>query len=255
MIDRYLALTKAELRLFRREPFSIVFVLAFPLMMMLLLSAVFGNDQEEATAVENGMLVWKGVTPDVYYTSASVAAIVGALGFLTLPTRLTAYREQGILRRFRASSVSSGAIIASQLTLAAIMFGTGTLLMAVIARATSGAELPDDVLGVAVALVLGTTAFGAIGVLLATVLKTSRSAQGIGLLLFLGSWLIAGTAPPRAVLPSGLRDFGGATPMGLLVDAIQEPWFGQGWNVSSLLALAGITVAVGAPAMWLFDRQ
>ena len=113
MIDRYLALTKAELRLFRREPFSVVFVLAFPLMMMLLLSAVFGNDQEEATAVENGMLVWKGVTPTNYYTAASVAAIVGALGFITLPTRLTGYREQGILRRFRASSVSSAAIIAS----------------------------------------------------------------------------------------------------------------------------------------------
>ena len=255
MIGRYLALTKAELRLFRREPFSIVFVLAFPLMMMLLLSAVFGNDEEEATAVENGMLVWKGVTPDVYYTSASVAAIVGALGFITLPTRLTSYREQGILRRFRASSVSSGAIIASQLTLAAIMFVAGTVLMAVIARLTSGADLPADVLGVAVALVLGTAAFGAIGVLLAAVLKTSRSAQGIGLLLFLGSWLISGTAPPRAVLPAGLRDFGGAMPMGLLVDAIQEPWFGQGWDASSLLVLAGITVVIGAPAMWLFDRE
>jgi ABC-2 type transport system permease protein len=255
VIDRYLALTKAELRLFRREPFSIVFVLAFPLMMMLLLSAVFGNDQEDATAVENGMLVWKGVTPDVYYTSASVAAIVGALGFITLPSRLTAYREQGILRRFRASSVSSEAIIASQLTLAAIMFVAGTVLMAVIARVTSGAALPEDVLGVVVALVLGTTAFGAIGVLLAIVLKTSRSAQGIGLLLFLGSWLISGTAPPPAVLPSGLRDFGGAMPMGQLVDAIQEPWFGQGWDADSLIVLAGITVVVGAPAMWLFDRE
>lgn len=255
MIDRYLALTKAELRLFRREPFSIVFVLAFPLMMMLLLSAVFGNDQEDATAVENGMLVWKGVTPDVYYTSASVAAVVGALGFITLPTRLTAYREQGILRRFRASSVSSGAIIASQLTLAAIMFVGGTVLMTVIARVTSGAELPADGLGVAVALVLGTTAFGASGVLLAAVLKTSRSAQGIGLLLFLSSWLISGTAPPPAVLPSGLRDVGGATPMGQLVDAIQAPWFGQGWDTNSLLVLAGITVVIGAPAMWLFDRK
>ena len=35
-----------------------------------------------------------------------------------------------------------------------------------------------------VALVAGTAAFGAIGLLLATVVRTSRSAQGIGLLLF-----------------------------------------------------------------------
>ena len=55
---RYLALTRTELRLFRREAFSIVFVLAFPMMMMLLLSAVFGNDQVDATAVEKVILAW-----------------------------------------------------------------------------------------------------------------------------------------------------------------------------------------------------
>ncbi len=253
-MNGYLALLRAEIRLFRREPFSIVFVLAFPLMMMLLLSAVFGNDQADADDMENGMLVWRGVTPTDYYTAASVAGIVAALGLMTLPTRLTGYREQGILRRFRASSVSAPAIITSQLTLAAIMFTAGTVLMAVIAWLASGADLPDDPVGVAVALALGTTAFGAIGVLLTCVLRTSRSAQGIGLLLFIGSWLISGTAPPRAVLPSGLRDFGGAMPLGQLVDAIQQPWFGQGWDTTALLVLAGVSVIVGAPAMWLFER-
>ena len=52
-----LALTRTEMRLFRREPFSLVFVLAFPLMMMLLLSAVFGDDQADVNDMENGMLV------------------------------------------------------------------------------------------------------------------------------------------------------------------------------------------------------
>ena len=84
----YLAMTRAEFRLFRREPFSIVFVLAFPLMMMALLSAVFGNDTSDAQDVENGMLVWRGVTPANYYTAASVAAIIAALGLMTLPTNL-----------------------------------------------------------------------------------------------------------------------------------------------------------------------
>ena len=254
-MKRYLALTKTELKLFLREPFSIVFVLAFPLMMMLLLSSVFGNDEADANDMENGILVWNGVTPASYYTAASVAGIVAALGFMTLPTRLTGYREQGILRRFRASSVSAPAIVAAQLTLAAVMFVAGTVLMAVVARFVSDVDLPDDVLGVVVALLLGTTAFGAIGVLLTALLGSSRSAQGIGLLLFIGSWLISGTAPPRAVLPGGLRDFGGAMPLGQLVDAIQDPWFGHGWDVHGLVVLAAITVAIGAPAMWLFARD
>ena len=73
-MNGYVALTRTELRLFRREPFSIVFVLAFPLMMMMLLAAVFGNDQANAGDVENGMLVWRGVTPADYNTAASVAS-------------------------------------------------------------------------------------------------------------------------------------------------------------------------------------
>lgn len=84
----YLAMTRTELRLFRREPFSIVFVLAIPLMMMALLSAVFGNDQADAQDMENGMLVWRGVTPANYYTAASVAVIIAALGLMTLPIGL-----------------------------------------------------------------------------------------------------------------------------------------------------------------------
>ena len=105
--DGYRALTITELRLFRREPFAVVFALAYPLMMMLLLSAVFGNDQANAQDMENGMLVWRGVTPTDYYTAASVAVIIAALGVMTMPINLAGYREQGILRRLRASSVSA----------------------------------------------------------------------------------------------------------------------------------------------------
>ena len=248
----YLAMARAEFRLFRREPFSIVFVLAFPLMMMALLSAVFGNDQADADDVENGMLVWRGVTPANYYTAASVAVIIAALGLMTLPINLAGYRERGILRRFRASSVSAAVLVGAQLTLALITFLAGTLVMGAVAWLAYDAMLPDDLLGVIVALLVGTVAFGAIGLLLAAVVQSSRSAQGIGLLSFFGLWLISGTAPPRAVLPGGLRDLGGVLPLSPLVTAIQDPWFGFGWSGSDLAVLALYAVGAGAPALWLF---
>lgn len=248
----YLAMTRAEFRLFGREPFSIVFVLAFPLMMMLLLSAVFGNDEADADDVENGMLVWRGVTPADYYTAASVAVIIAALGLMTLPISLAGYRERGILRRFRAASVSAWVLVSAQLTLALVTFLGGALVMGVVASVGYDAMLPDDVIGVLVALVLGTASFGAIGLLLASVARSSRSAQGIGLLLFFALWLISGTAPPRAVLPSGLRDVGGALPLGRLVDAVQDPWFGFGWSVTDLAVLVAYAVAAGVPALRFF---
>jgi ABC-2 type transport system permease protein len=248
----FLAMTRAELRLFRREPFSIVFVLAFPLMMMMLLSAVFGNDEADAHDVENGMLVWRGVTPANYYTAASVAVIIAALGVMTLPINLASYRELGILRRFRASSISAPTLFGAQLTVALVTFLSGAIVMGLVAWLAYDAMLPEDPIGVFVALVLGTITFGAIGLLLASLARSSRSAQGIGLLLFFALWLISGTAPPRAVLPSGLRDVGGLLPLTHLVSAIQDPWFGFGWNPTDLVVLAGYGIAAGVPALWFF---
>lgn len=173
-------------------------------------------------------------------------------GLLTLPITLAGYRERGILRRFHASSVPVATIVGAQVTLALVTFAGGTIVMAVVAHVGYDAMLPEDILGVAVALVAGTAAFGAIGLLLATVLRTSRSALGIGLLLFFSLWLISGTAPPRAVLPTGLRDVGGVLPLAHLVTAVQDPWFGFGWSGADLAVLAAYAVVAGVPALMLF---
>lgn len=51
----YLALTGSELRLFLREPFAVIFVLVFPLMMMLHLADV-GVEHWEAPSHSRGGL-------------------------------------------------------------------------------------------------------------------------------------------------------------------------------------------------------
>lgn len=248
----YLAMTVSEIKLFLREPFSIIFVLVFPLMMMMLLSAVFGDDPDEAQAVENGFLVWRGVVPVDYYTAGSVAVIIAALGLMTLPINLAGYREQGILKRLRASSAPAWTVFGAQLTVALLTFVAGTIVMGVVAWLAYDAMLPEDPIGVAVAVLLGTFTFGALGLLLASAVSSSRAAQGIGLLLFFGMWLICGSAPPRAVLPSGLRDFSELLPLTHLVLAIQDPWYGFGWSTNGLLILAIYALAAGIPALWFF---
>ena len=248
----YLALSKTEIKLFLREPFSIIFVLVFPIMMMLLLSSVFGNDPENAQDMENGMLVWRGVTPTDYYTAASVPMVIAAFGILTFPVQLAGYRERGVLRRLRASSVPAITILCAHLTVGLLTVAVGATLMGTISWLAYGAQLPDDPTGVVVGALLGTVTFSALGALLATFISSSRAAQGIGLLLFFTMWLIAGTAPPRAVLPSGLRDFSGFLPLTHLVEAVQDTWFGFGWNFENLgllVVVAGVAAAVG---VWRF---
>ncbi len=138
----YFAMTRAEFRLFRREPFSIIFALAFPLIMMMLQAAVFGNDQADAQQIEKGVLVWRGVTPADYYTAASVAVVISAVGLLTIPINLVGYRERGVLRRLRVSSVSTAVLVGAQLTLALLTFLGGALVMGVVAWLAYDATVP-----------------------------------------------------------------------------------------------------------------
>lgn len=246
----FLQLTWTELKLFIRDPFALVFALVFPLIMLLVLAAVFG-DSPPGDRV-NGELVFRGVSGDDYYVAASAGGVIAAIGLLTLPVHLAGYREQGVLRRFRASSVPAWALYGSQLVVGLIIAVLGIVLMVAVTTFIYDTRLPDDPLGVVVGIVVGVLCFSAIGFLLASLLPTSRAAQGIGLILFFVIWMLSGTAPPRAVLPSGARTVGDFEPLTHLVIAIQDPWFDFGWNVEKLLIVTAVTVAAAIPAVLLF---
>jgi ABC-2 type transport system permease protein len=246
----FLKLTWTELKLFARDPFATVFSLALPLIMLLLLAAVFGDTP--ATDTVEGMPVFRGVPGDDYYVPASVAIVVAAIGLLILPTHLAGYREVGVLRRFRASSVPAWVLLASQLVVGLIVAVAGSLLMMAIATPIHDTMLPDDWIGVGVALLVSIVTFTAIGFALAAVFPSSRAAQGIGLIVFFVIWLLSGAAPPRAVLPEGVRDAGQLDPLTHVVIAVQDPWFGYGWNGEKLLILAGIAVVAAVVGTWRF---
>lgn len=244
------ALTWLELKLFARDPFALVFALVFPLIMLLVLAAVFGDTPP--TDEVNGRLVFRGVSGDDYYVAASLGVVVAAFGLLTLPVHLAAYREQGVLRRMLASSVPTWALFGAQLIVGLVVAIAGSLIMVAVTTVIYDTKLPDDPLGVLVALLLAMLCFSAIGFLLASLFPTARAAQGIGLILFFVVWMFSGTAPPRAVLPEVARRAGDAEPLTHAVIAIQDPWFGFGWNPEKLLIVAAVTAVAGVLGVWRF---
>lgn len=246
-------LTGIELKLFLRDPFATVFTLVLPLIMLLLLAAVFGNSS--TTDRVHGQLVFRGIHGADYYMTASIALVIAAIGLLTIPIHLASYREAGILRRFRASSVPSVGLFGSQIGVALVMGTVGSLIMIAIAMIVYGTQLPDSFAGVLVAFILSTLCFTAIGFLLAALVPTARAMQGISLILFFLFWMVAGTGPPRAVLPNGLRPLTDAIPLTHALIAIQDPWYGMGWNWTELGILAVFTIGATVPALFLFARS
>ena len=235
-------LTWVEIKLFTREPLTAVFSFAFPVFVLLVLGGVFGNTPDPKGKV------WGGVGPMDYLVPGFFGLVMASIGFISLPIHLANYRERGILRRFRSSSVSPWALLVSELCVSAMIAVVGGAAILVLGMAFDGAHGPVAPAGVLFAFALGTICFVAIGLFLGSILPNAQAAQAVGLLLFFLSEMTSGVGPPKEVLPETMQQLALGLPLTHVANAMRDPWIGQGWNVPELVVVAGIAVVAAALA-------
>jgi len=238
------ALSWIELKLFLREPVTVVFTLALPPLVLYVLAQVFGNTPNSTT--------FRGVGPVNYYVPAYIGLVTASLGLIGLPVHLAAYRERGVLRRLQAARMPVPALLASQLFVLSAGVVAGSVILVALARLSYHIAWPANWLGVAFSMILSTLMFAAIGFLLGVALPTARAAQGIGMLLWFLMMMVSGAGPPPEVLNGSLRAVAAATPLKHVIVALQDPWLGRGVNWTETLILVGILVGcagLAAPAL------
>lgn len=146
-------------------------------------------------------------------------------------------------------------MVVAQLAVGVGLAVVGAATVTVLSFTANRPQPPDDVLGVLVAFGLGAVAMILLGVALGALLPTARAAQGAGVLLWFVLLILGGAGPPPEVLPSAMAAVGRVMPMRPLVLALQDPWFGNGWNAGMLAVLAGIAVAGWGVAAWRLGRE
>jgi ABC-2 type transport system permease protein len=232
-----------ETKLFLRDPFGVVFVFAFPLVVLLVLAGIFAEDDSDDFRGANGV---------DYYLAGYVAVVIAAVGLIGLPVHLAAYRERGVLRRFRASGIPIWSFFGAQVVIYTAMAAVGSLWLALVATLFYDVRRPESLAGVVVAFAIGALGFVALGFLLAALLPSARAAQAAGLTLFFPMWLLAGSGPPRQILDDWMQDVGDVLPLTHVITAIQDPWLGFGWNGGELAVLTGLLVVAAALSARLF---
>jgi ABC-2 type transport system permease protein len=230
-------LTWVEMKLFSREPITVIFSLAFPLVMLVVLAGVFGNEVDPE---------FRDAIPVDYYVPGYLAVVIASIGLIGLPVHLAAYRERGILRRFRASSVSPWSLFAAQVTVSFVIAAVGSVLLVVAAVVIYDAQLPESPARLLLAFVISTLSFVSLGFLIGTLLANARAAQAVGLLLFLPMWLLSGAGPPRGVMGGAMRAISDVLPLTYVVTALQDAWLGLGSSVIEILVLTGVILVAGA---------
>lgn len=244
-----LKLSWVELKLFIREPITVIFTLALPVIFLFVMGGVFGN---EADTGDNGMIVFRGVGPLDYYIPAYFALVMMAIGTVALPVHLAGYRERGVLRRLRASSISVWSVLGSQLVVSFVIAVAGCILILICGILAYSPHMPQEVGLLILAFLLGLVSFTAFGFFLGAVLPSTRAAQGLGLILFFVMMILGGAGPPPEVLTGAMDTVGQITPLRHVILILQDPYLGLGWNVQASLIVAGITVVATALAARFF---
>ena len=175
-----------EAKLFVREPMTVAFTLVLPLLFLFVLGGVFGNTPSAKVYGEHG--------PLDFYVPTYIGLVWASVGLLALPVHLARYREDGVLRRLRASAAPRWAVFGSQAIVAsAIALAGGALVIAAAALAYH-IHPPRVPAGVLAAWLLAGVVFSCLGILLSCI-PTSRGALGAGLGLFFVMMMLSGAGP------------------------------------------------------------
>ena len=243
-------LTWVELKLFLRDPLTVVFTFALPLLILFILNGVFGNEVTDIDLKEN---TWRGVGPAEYYVPAFIGLAATAIGLIALPVHLAGYRERGVLRRFRASSIPLWSILGSQALVTLLMAAVAAVMLtAASAIAYQTQALPDHPVAFLGAFLLGAGAFASLGVLLGAVLPTARAAQGAGIILFFLQEMLSGAGPPRAVLGGPMHAIGEILPLTRVIVVLQDTWLGFSLSLGAVVVSFAIVMVSAMLAVRFF---
>jgi len=238
-------LTKTSIKLYIREPIAAFFTLAFPTMLILIFGAMYGNDPSP---------IFGGLGSMDVSMPAYSALILGTIGLLSVPITTAGYREQGILRRFRATPMRPLTYIASDLLTNLAMTILGMALLFTVGWLLYRVQFEGNILLLLFAVILSGLAMSSMGYLIASIASGARVAQVIGMVIFYPMMFLSGAGMPIEFLPPSLQRVSDFLPLTYVARLLRGLWFGEPFvdHLFEVGVLAGILIVFGAAAARYF---
>jgi ABC-2 type transport system permease protein len=243
-MNAFLKLTWVDTRLFLRNTIGAFFILVFPILMLFVFGAMYGN---KPTSLFNGL-----GSVDVSVPGYIVSLVIGTSGFLNLPIELAIYRERGILRRYRATPLKPGWVLGSQTVVILGSALVGTLIQIGLGVGVYHMHLPEAPFAVLLGFILISVSTFATGFLFASLVRTASTARSLGMAIYYPMMFLCGGTLPRELMPDTLKRIADFLPLTHAVSLFKDLWFGRGWNLVDVAILAGVGVVSAYIAVRLF---
>jgi ABC-2 type transport system permease protein len=219
---------RTEQLVFWRSREAAFFIFLFPLLLFLLLGAVYHGHYQDKP------IVWAVLAGLIAYGCANTA-------FAGLAIQLVLRRESGILKRLRGTPLPPATYITALLVSTLVVFALQTVGLFLLGRALYGTPFPSDVGSLAATVVIGSAAFAALGTATASVIRSAEGSSAVVNFILLPMAFLSGAFGPTRGYPAVLRAIGDVLPLKYFVQVVDAVYLhGHGfWTQPAALAVLG----------------
>ena len=231
---------KAQQRLFWRNREAAFFSFLFPVLLLVLLGSVYGDEPIE------------GVSAATYLLVGLLGYGVAATAFASLAITLVVRREAGLLKRVRGTPLSPATYLAAVIASTVIVIALQVVAQLLIGRYLLDADWPSAPGSFAVALLFGAAAFAALGIAVTVFVRSAEGSSAVVNAIYLPMAFISGAFFSTREMPAFLEAISEVLPLTYLLRMIRATFIeGEGLSgsagsmlVVALWGLAGLAVAI-----------
>ena len=232
-MKRFLKLYLIEQKLALRSGDMLLFGVAMPVGVMILINMIAGSKQ-----------AGEGFT----YLESSFASLIAvgicAAAFMAIPLTIADYRDKKILKHFFTTPCSPMWILGSDVFCAAGTALLSAVSVAFVSVVFLGYEMRGNVLAFMGSWFLTLVSMFSIGLLMASLCRTVKSVNTVTTLVYFPMLFLSGATIPYELFPSGLQKVAGVLPLTQGIKLMKAVSMGvelEGvWKIAVLLV--GITL-------------
>jgi ABC-2 type transport system permease protein len=198
-----------EQRIFWRSREAAVFIFIFPLLLYSLLGSIYGDETEiDGETYANSDVLLAGLFG---YGAAQTA-------FAGLAIILVIRREAGFLKRLRSTPLAPPVYLAAVLISILIVFALQAVALLALGGFAFDAQMPENPLGFAGAVLLGAACFSGLGVGAASLIRSDEAVSAAVNIVVLPMAFLSGAFGPTQDYPAFLEAIGAVLPLKYFID-------------------------------------
>lgn len=235
---------KTELKLSVRDMNMIIFAIALPLVVTMILGFIYGDKP-----------AYDGATYTAFQQSFGALSAFGivAAGVMGLPLVLSDYRDKKILKRYQCTPASPALLLIVQLV-KYVIYSVAGLLVVTLVSVRFGYKMQGNVFAFIGAFIFVLVAIYSIGMLVAALAPSMQVAGLICSVLYFPMLILSGTTLPYEIMPKWLQVISDIFPLTQGIKLMKGTSLGTQINdiYIPLIVLSVITVVCTALAIRFF---